>query len=236
MDRVVVEVGRVTLLSPKLTLAYDDQTAPAKDHGLQADLSPAVSSNVDQQALDSLPSSTSQWSGLAGLSAGTAPGPSGDDALSFRGLSPLMNSITIDGTDHNLAFSGRQRGRRRLWILHDAVGHPRIPGQHLELLGGIRPCRWRCHQHRHSKREQSSARRGILLRSECRVGSGECLYYSHRAELAGRIRECPLQTGRRSQAVGRVGWRSDSPEQALLVLRLRSAPARLSRCGSRESA
>ena len=110
MDRVVVEVGRVTLLSPKLTLAYDDQTAPAKDHGLQADLSPAVSSNVDQQALDSLPSSTSQWSALAGLSAGTAPGPSGDDALSFRGLSPLMNSITIDGTDHNLAFSGRQRG------------------------------------------------------------------------------------------------------------------------------
>jgi len=110
MERVVVEVGRVTLLSPKLTLAYDDQTAPVKDHGLQADLSPAVSSNVDQQALDSLPSSTSQWSGLAGLSAGTAPGPSGDDALSFRGLSPLMNSITIDGTDHNLAFSGRQRG------------------------------------------------------------------------------------------------------------------------------
>jgi hypothetical protein len=70
MDHVVVEVGRVTLLSPKLTLAYDDQTAPAKDHGLQADLSPAVSSNVDQQALDTLPSSTSQWSGLAGLSAG----------------------------------------------------------------------------------------------------------------------------------------------------------------------
>ena len=110
MDRVVVEVGRVTLLSPKLTIAYDDQIAPPKDRGSQADLSPAVSSNVDQQALDSLPSSNSQWSGLAGLSTGAAPGPSGDDALSFRGLSPLMNNVTMDGTDHNLAFSGRQRG------------------------------------------------------------------------------------------------------------------------------
>lgn len=110
MERVVVEIGRMTLLSPKLTLAYDDQIVPAKEHGSQADPASTVSSNVDQQSLESLPSSTSQWSGLAGLSAGAAPGPSDDDTLSFRGLSPLMNSITMDGTDHNLAFSGRQRG------------------------------------------------------------------------------------------------------------------------------
>jgi len=109
MDRVIVEVGRVTLLAPKLTLAYGDNTVPANDHGSQPDLSPAVSSNIDQQALDNLPSSSGQWSGLAALSAGSAPAGA-DNALSFRGLSPLMNSITIDGADHNLAFSGRQRG------------------------------------------------------------------------------------------------------------------------------
>ena len=110
MDRVVVEVGRVTLLTPKLTIAYDDQAAPAKDRPAQPDLSPAVSSNVDLQALDNLPSINGQWTGLAGLSAGAAPSPEGDYGLSFRGLSPLLNSITMDGTDHNLAFSGQARG------------------------------------------------------------------------------------------------------------------------------
>lgn len=113
-DSVIVEVGRVTLLAPKLTIAYSDNLVTGSDHASQADLSPAVSSNVDQQALDNLPSSSGQWSGLAALSAGSAPtqsgGQSGDNALSFRGLSPLMNGITMDGADHNLAFSGRQRG------------------------------------------------------------------------------------------------------------------------------
>jgi len=85
MERAVVEVGRVTLLSPKLTLAYDDQTAPEKDRESQVDLSPAISNNVEAQALDSLPNNSSQWSGLAGLSVGAAPGPSVDDSLTFRG-------------------------------------------------------------------------------------------------------------------------------------------------------
>ncbi|HEX3470600.1 MAG TPA: carboxypeptidase regulatory-like domain-containing protein, partial [Silvibacterium sp.] len=110
-DSVIVEVGRVTLLAPKLSLVWSDNAVHANDHTPQPDLSPAVSSNVNQQALDSLPSSSNHWSGLAALSAGSAPSPGDDDhALTFRGLSPLMNSITMDGTDHNLAFLGRERG------------------------------------------------------------------------------------------------------------------------------
>lgn len=115
MERVVVEVGRVTLLAPKLTLAYDEHAAATKDHPSQADFSPAVASNVDLQALENLPSSNGQWSGLAGLSAGTAPGsgtsPDGNNALSFRGLSPLLNSITIESFAHQLdavAFAERR--------------------------------------------------------------------------------------------------------------------------------
>lgn len=109
MDRVVVEVGRVTLLAPRLDLAYEDNSVAPKDNPSHAP-SPAVSSNVDQEAIENLPSSSKNWSDLAGLSTGSAPGPSVDDPASFRGLSPLMNSITMDGADHNLAFSGRQRG------------------------------------------------------------------------------------------------------------------------------
>ncbi|MBV8114882.1 MAG: carboxypeptidase regulatory-like domain-containing protein [Silvibacterium sp.] len=110
MDRVIVEVGRVTMLTPKLDLAYDENAVPAKENPSQANPSPTISSNVNQQAIESLPISGGSWSNLAALSAGSAPGPSVDDPASFRGLSPLMNSITMDGTDHNLAFSGRQRG------------------------------------------------------------------------------------------------------------------------------
>ena len=110
MDRVVVEIGRVTLLAPKLDLAYDENAVAARGTASQAGPAPAISSNVDQQAIENLPSNSQSWSDLAGLSAGSAPGPSVDDPASFRGLSPLMNSVVIDGADHNLAFSGRQRG------------------------------------------------------------------------------------------------------------------------------
>ncbi len=110
MERVIVEVGRVTLLTPKLNLSYDDNTAAAKESPSQAGPSSAISSNTDQHAIETLPSRNGSWSDLAALSAGSAPGPAVDDPASFRGLSPLLNSITMDGADHNLAFSGRQRG------------------------------------------------------------------------------------------------------------------------------
>ena len=110
MEHVVVEVGRITMLSPRLDLSYEDNVAAAKDKPSRANPSPAISSNVDQQAIESLPSSSGNWSGLAALSPGSAPDPAADDQASFRGLSPLLNSITMDGTDHTLAFSGRQHG------------------------------------------------------------------------------------------------------------------------------
>ncbi len=113
-DSVIVEIGRVTLLAPKLSLAYSDTLVHTKGQISQTDLSSAVANNTDQQVLDNLPNSSSHWSSSAGLSGGAVPAESGEqgggNALSFRGLSPLMNSISLDGTDHNLAFMGRERG------------------------------------------------------------------------------------------------------------------------------
>ncbi len=180
MDRVIVEVGRVTLLAPKLTLAYGDNTAPANEHGSQPDLSPAVSSNIDQQALDSLPSSSGQWSGLAALSAGSAPAGE-DNALSFRGLSPLMNSITIDGADHNLAFSGRQRGSSgngysttQAAINEFQVNTSNFSSEYGHAAGGIINTR-------HPKRYQPPAWAGIFLRSRRSLGRGQRIHHAHRA-------------------------------------------------------
>lgn len=107
---VTVEVGRVTLLSVKLEFAVTAHAKAPESPLPRDDPSPAVSSNVDQQQLDGLPNSSSQWSHFVALAAGAAPDGSSDNALSFRGLSPLMNSITLDGTENNLAFHARERG------------------------------------------------------------------------------------------------------------------------------
>ena len=109
-SNVTVEVGRVTLLTVKLELAVTSRARPSDSQSPRDDLSPGVSSNVDQQQLEALPNSTSQWSRLVALASGAVPDGSSDNALSFRGLSPLMNSITLDGTENNLAFHARERG------------------------------------------------------------------------------------------------------------------------------
>ena len=107
---VAVEVGRVTRLTAKMELSITPR-AKAPDGLLpRNDASPAVSSNVDPQQLESLPSDNRDWSQLISTTNGAVPDGSGENALSFRGLSPLLNSIAIDGAENNLAFHARQRG------------------------------------------------------------------------------------------------------------------------------
>ena len=55
-----------------------------------------------------LPNNGQNASGLAALFTAAAPGV--DGGLSLRGLSPLMNSIAVDGTSNTLAFRSRERG------------------------------------------------------------------------------------------------------------------------------
>jgi hypothetical protein len=109
-SNVTVEVGRVTLLTVKLEIAMVVAKEKPGNQLPQDDASPAVSGNIDHQQLESLPNSSGQWSSLAALASGAAPDGSGENALSFRGLSPLMNSIALDGAENNLAFHARERG------------------------------------------------------------------------------------------------------------------------------
>ncbi len=68
----------------------------------------SLSDAVGQIALNEIPNNSQHWSALAALFGASAPGTGG--GLSFRGLSPLLNSIAVDGTDNTLAFRGRERG------------------------------------------------------------------------------------------------------------------------------
>jgi hypothetical protein len=65
-------------------------------------------SDLTSADLSDLPNNGQNSSGLASLFTASAPGT--DGGLSLRGLSPLMNSITVDGTSNTLAFHGRERG------------------------------------------------------------------------------------------------------------------------------
>lgn len=58
--------------------------------------------------LSDLPNDSGHWSALAARF--TTSSPTADGSLSFGGLSPLMNSVELDGTDNNLAFRARERG------------------------------------------------------------------------------------------------------------------------------
>lgn len=107
---VTVEVGRVTRLTPTLSIAFVEPTARVQGAAPQADLSPSVSNNMSQQAVENLPSSSRNWSNFVLLSAGAAPDQNDAGGVSFRGLSPLMNNSTLDGADNNQAFLAHQRG------------------------------------------------------------------------------------------------------------------------------
>lgn len=68
----------------------------------------AAQGEQPQSELAELPNNDRHGSALAGLLGGGVAGDDGEQ--SFRGLSPLMNSITLDGTDNTLAFRARERG------------------------------------------------------------------------------------------------------------------------------
>jgi outer membrane receptor protein involved in Fe transport len=111
---VIVEVGRVTELSPKLGVAGTAQkivvTGEAPEvNTTSADFAPSLNS----VAIENLPINGGRWSDFAKLTPGVNSNSSGFGLLSVRGISPLMNNNTIDGANNNQAFFSEERGRTR---------------------------------------------------------------------------------------------------------------------------
>ena len=71
------------------------------------------STNINQTTIANLPTNTRRWSTFALMTPGAAP--DGNFGLvSFRGISGLLNSNTVDGGDNTQAFFAEERGRTRL--------------------------------------------------------------------------------------------------------------------------
>src|SRR5438876_7712972 len=68
---------------------------------------------MNQVSLNNLPANGRRWSNFAILTPGAVPdGTFG--LISFRGISGLLNSSTVDGGDNNQAFFSEERGRTRI--------------------------------------------------------------------------------------------------------------------------
>src|SRR6266851_9091931 len=113
-EQVTVDVGRVTELSAKLSVASAGATVLVSSELPQINTtSPDFGPIVDQAAVSNLPINGGRWSDFALLTPGVVNNSSGFGLLSFRGISTLLNNNTVDGADNNQAFFSEERGRTR---------------------------------------------------------------------------------------------------------------------------
>ena len=113
-DNVIVQVGQVTTIEPRLALASASasvevtETAPV----LNMD-SPDLSDTLNTRALSDIPINNRRWSSLAMTTPGIVADTSGFGLISVRGISTILNNVEIDGADDNQAYYAEERGRTR---------------------------------------------------------------------------------------------------------------------------
>src|SRR6185503_2002853 len=111
---VPVTVGSLTELHPELKAGATQESVEVTGVApvIQFE-SPEVSSTLTTQEIVNLPLNGGRWSNLALLTPGAASDSNGFGLISFRGISPILNNIEIDGADNNQAFFSEERGRTR---------------------------------------------------------------------------------------------------------------------------
>ncbi len=115
VDAIVVQVGAVANLSPKLEVGSVSENVEVNDMSnvdmhLQDN---AIATTIDQNTIDNLPINGRRYSDFALLTPGVVSNSDGFGLLSFRGISYLLNNTTVDGADDNQAYFSEARGRTR---------------------------------------------------------------------------------------------------------------------------
>ena len=114
-QQVIVQVGAVTEISPRLKVAETAETVEVTAEAPQINyVSPDFAPALNQTAISNLPINGGRWSNFALLTPGVVASADGFGLLSFRGISTLLNNNTVDGADNNQAFFSEERGRTRI--------------------------------------------------------------------------------------------------------------------------
>jgi len=114
-----VELGAATEIQFKLTVAGEKETITVSSE--QPWIEPqasAVSSVIDERAIQELPMESRRFTDLALLTPGVTQDPRGlmsatNGDLAFGGIRGFQNSYLVDGADDNNAFFAQARGRYR---------------------------------------------------------------------------------------------------------------------------
>ncbi|MGO9640106.1 MAG: TonB-dependent receptor domain-containing protein, partial [Candidatus Acidiferrales bacterium] len=112
---ITIEVGRVTSLEIRLTVATAKQTVQVTGEApLVNTTSQEISGEEDQTFINNLPTNGRRFAFFALLVPGVTPDTNGFLDLDFRGIAGLLNNNTVDGGDNNQAYFAEERGRTRI--------------------------------------------------------------------------------------------------------------------------
>ena len=192
-----VDIGAAATLEFHLTIAGAHENVTVSAAPALVETQPAaVSTLLDERALNDLPLNGRRFSDLALFSPGVTQDPrsltsatNGD--LSFGGIRGFQNTTLVDGGDYNNAFFSQARGRYRapLSVLHRSrAGVPRL---HQFLRRRTRTLRRRCRQRRHQVRLQSLARHRVLPLPRQLLRRGRRLSWPSSRTIASSSSEAP---------------------------------------------
>jgi len=113
-EHVIVNVGQVTSLLPRLALASAQSQVVVSEQTPVINLeSPDFQGTLNQAAIQNVPINNRRWSSLAMTTPSVVSDSNGYGLVSIHGVSPLLNNVEIDGADDNSAFWAEERGRTR---------------------------------------------------------------------------------------------------------------------------
>jgi len=113
-DDVIVFVGQVTSLEPRLAVASSTAQVIVTEQAPVMNLeSPDFSETLNAVAMQNVPINNRRWSALALSTPGVVSDTSGFGLVSIRGISTVLNNVEIDGADDNDDFYSEERGRTR---------------------------------------------------------------------------------------------------------------------------
>lgn len=113
-NAITVTVGSISTVSPQLKVgSVADHVEVTDEAPLMHTQDDAISTTIDQNAIDNLPINGRRWTDFALLTPGVVSNSDGFGLLSFRGISVLLNNSTVDGADNNQAYFSEERGRTR---------------------------------------------------------------------------------------------------------------------------
>ncbi len=111
---VIVQVGQTSTVSPHLQAAGTTSTVEVTGEAPILNFeSPDISAVLSVGSIENLPLNGGRWSDMTLLTPAAVGDSNGFGLIAFRGISPILNNVEIDGADDNQAYYAEERGRTR---------------------------------------------------------------------------------------------------------------------------